>query len=225
MKESASYQSPISSEDVRIKNKGQGRIFENPILDFFTRSSPTITIVNYGLIIASMLVLNARWGMVEGLWNVVALYAAGLIFWTLAEYLLHRYVFHYISENKIWMKIHYAMHGYHHEYPKDPERLFMPPLPGWVLSYVFALVFFVLFFLVGQSSISLAFTAGFVNGYLMYTLMHYSIHRVKPPKFMKGVWKHHTLHHYKHHDLAFGVSSPIWDYVFRTLPPENKQEK
>ena len=48
--------------------------------------------------------------------------------------------------------------------------------------------------------------------------MHYAIHAIKPPfKWMKGLWRNHELHHYKHADKGFGVSSTLWDHVFSTM--------
>ena len=66
-----------------------------------------------------------------------------------------------------------------------------------------------------------AFFPGFVVGYLGYVFTHFAIHKFRKPKnFLGYVWDHHNLHHFKHDDKAFGVSSPLWDYVFGTMPPK-----
>jgi sterol desaturase/sphingolipid hydroxylase (fatty acid hydroxylase superfamily) len=141
-------------------------------------------------------------------------YAGGFLFWTFFEYLMHRYIFHLVSESKFLQRMQYASHGVHHEFPRDVERVFMPPLPGIItISILFLLCYFLLHLF------AFPFLAGMISGYMLYSLMHYSMHHLKPPRWLKPLWKHHSLHHYKYPNLAFGVSTPIWDYVFGTMPP------
>jgi 4-hydroxysphinganine ceramide fatty acyl 2-hydroxylase len=104
--------------------------------------------------------------------------------------------------------------GIHHEYPKDPSRLFMPPLPGLIIISVILSILYL-----PMKNYAFHFMAGLVNGYLFYSFIHYSIHRFRPPKRFKRLWSHHTLHHYKYGEKAFGVSTLFWDRVFGTLPP------
>ena len=215
------YRSILEKDsDTKIKNKGHIRMFDNPILEILSLSSPTIITVAYGSYVAVMLWMNHLYGPVESLQQGALLYLGGIFTWTFAEYMLHRYVFHFVSDSKIWMRIHYATHGYHHEYPRDSRRLFMPPLPGAIISAVFLGIFAIF-----MGKFAFVFTAGFVNGYIVYSLMHYATHRIAPPKLLKGLWRHHALHHYKHPDLAFGVSTTLWDHVFRTLPPKDAQAR
>jgi sterol desaturase/sphingolipid hydroxylase (fatty acid hydroxylase superfamily) len=220
MAEDHGFVSPLQDDNVKIKNNGHPKLFKNPILEVLSLSSPLITLVAYGSYISVMIFLNStELGGVEGISNIVGLYFIGFLCWTLAEYLLHRHVFHFVSDNKYFMRFHYVMHGYHHEYPRDAHRLFMPPLPGAMISGLFLGIFYLLI-----GDIAFVFTGGFVSGYLFYTMMHFSMHRFKPPKFLKGLWRHHALHHYKYSNRAFGVSSPLWDHIFRTMPP-NKEGK
>ncbi|MGQ9864610.1 MAG: sterol desaturase family protein [Bacteroidia bacterium] len=200
---------------IRPKVHGKVRLFENPILEALTYSSPYViwgmylpTIV--GLVYYSVVHLQVEVG------TVVGLYIAAMLSWSLAEYLLHRYVFHWADERPWVQKLVYYMHGVHHEYPSDAHHLFMPPLP----SLVFALFFGLLFYgILGKYGF--VFLAGFINGYLIYSTMHYLMHRVKnPPKPLRALWRYHHLHHFKTPDKAFGVSSSLWDWVFGTLPPK-----
>lgn len=211
-------QSPLTDDDVKIKVKGHARMFRNPVLEVLSLSSPMITTLSYGSVIAVIVYLNTFFGKVETLTQGLWIYGAGLLAWTFFEYVLHRYVFHYVYESEGGKRFHYLMHGYHHEYPRDSHRLFMPPLPGALIATVFLIFWFI--FLWGYAFV---FTGGFVNGYLFYTLMHYSIHRFKPPGPLKNLWKHHNLHHFKYNNKAFGVSSTLWDHVFRTLPPKKAE--
>lgn len=140
------------------------------------------------------------------------------MFWTFAEYVLHRWVFHFVNDSKIVKKIHYAVHGYHHNVPRDHKRLFMPPIPAILILSTF----FGLFYLfMGQAA--WFFLPGFEMGYLMYAMVHYSVHTRKPPRRLKFLWEHHSLHHYRYPDLAFGVSNTFWDKVFGTMPPKRKK--
>jgi sterol desaturase/sphingolipid hydroxylase (fatty acid hydroxylase superfamily) len=59
--------------------------------------------------------------------------------------------------------------------------------------------------------------AGFIHGYLVYDLLHYFIHRGRVPTRLGRFLRHyHMQHHYSAPDRHFGVSSPLWDVVFRT---------
>jgi len=110
-------------------------------------------------------------------------------------------------------KIAYAVHGVHHDYPKDKDRLAMPPILSAAISFG---LFFLFSFLMGNSVY--AFFPGFIFGYISYLGVHYIVHAFQPPKnIFKALWVNHGVHHYKHHDKNFGVSSPLWDYVFGTI--------
>ncbi len=202
-----------------IKN-GKGRVFGHPALELLHKSSPLSTLLTYGSVIALAFSLNARFGAVKSLGLGIALYLAGIFVWTLFEYLLHRYLFHFMGDSKFAREFHRLAHGYHHEYPRDDEHLFMPPLPGLLLSAIFLCLWFLVF-----GKFSFVFFAGFVNGYLLYSALHYAIHTRKPPKAFKGLWQHHALHHYKFPNHAFGVSSRLWDQLFRTMPQRGKQKR
>ena len=118
-------------------------------------------------------------------------------------------------------KISYKMHGVHHDYPKDKQRLAMPPLVSILLGTLFLLLFKLVL-----DQYSFSFLAGFVIGYASYLLVHYSVHIFRPPNnFMKALWTNHAIHHYGDENILFGVSSPIWDYVFRTLPEKKEKGK
>lgn len=204
--------------------KKQARLFRNPVLEAMTKTSPLISIFFYlPLILALMYVAIAIKGI--PVLTAVLCFIFAFFFWTLSEYLLHRFLFHWISNSKIVMRMHYLMHGVHHDYPNDEERLLMPPVPGLILASLLFGLFYLLFYILGMAAITWAFFPGFFLGYLMYSFIHYSIHKYKPPVFLKPLWLHHKLHHHKYPDKAFGVSSVFWDRVFRTLPPESNSDK
>lgn len=142
----------------------------------------------------------------------------GFVFWTLFEYVLHRFVFHHIVENPIGQRIHFMIHGVHHAHPRDPDRLVMPLLVSLPLGGLFFAFFH---WALGPSGLGMC--AGFILGYLAYDGLHWAIHqrRLDMP-VLRSIRRHHWLHHGQE-DRGFGVSSPIWDYVFRTMPKRAKR--
>ncbi len=204
----------------KIYNKGQAKLFQNQYLEYLTKTHP---LVIWGMYLP-ILILFPYFGMaskgISGL-NALVLFIAGMLFWSLTEYILHRFAFHYHPKTELGHRINYVLHGNHHEYPRDKERLFMPAAPSLIL----ASMFFGMFFLV-LGKYAFPFFPGFMFGYLLYGSMHYAIHAWKPPfKWMKPLWRNHHLHHYKHGDAGFGVSSTVWDHVFGTMYDlENEKE-
>ncbi|MBA3648388.1 MAG: sterol desaturase family protein [Chitinophagales bacterium] len=199
--------------EFKIKNKGQATIFHSRHLEVLTKTSPQVIFSIYipliiAMIIYSIAVLHIQW------YQAMGFYFSGMFFWTLFEYLMHRFAFHHHSENPKMQKFLYTAHGVHHEFPRDKERLFMPPAP----SLIIASLLFSVYYFVFQNN-AFPFFPGFITGYLIYGSMHYAIHAMAPPfKFMKPLWKYHHLHHYKVPGKGFGVSSSFWDHIFRTVP-------
>lgn len=148
------------------------------------------------------------------LWEVVALFLGGLVAFTFVEYMTHRWVFHMFEvddHTKDWTP--HRQHGIHHDYPKDINRLAMPP----IASIVVASVFFYLFRYV-LDDYSYSFTAGFLSGYALYLVVHYVIHVFRAPNnAFKALWVNHSIHHYQDEEIYFGVTSPMWDHIFGTV--------
>jgi sterol desaturase/sphingolipid hydroxylase (fatty acid hydroxylase superfamily) len=210
---------------IRAQNKfrqeklSPAKIFRNPFLELFTRTSLAITMVHYPLLIAALLVLGVR-NSYFSISYMALVWGGGLLFWTLFEYIMHRYLFHISDHIKGTDRFQYVMHGVHHNHPRDEERVFMPPLPGLLIT---AILLGINYLIMGASA--WFFTAGMVTGYLAYAWIHYNVHLKPPHRIFRKWWKHHALHHFKYPDRAFGVSSPIWDMVFRTMPPKEPQKQ
>ncbi len=214
----------IPMEFQKIYNKGQAQLFKNQYLEFLTKTHPLVIWGMYTPIL-TLLPYYAITTLYYRGTLVLLLFVAGIIFWTFTEYILHRFLFHHHPNTDKGKRINYVLHGNHHEYPRDKERLFMPAVPSLMIASLFFLVFYVV---LGKYAIP--FFPGFMFGYLIYGSMHYAIHAWNPPfKWMKGLWRNHHLHHYKENDLGFGVSSTLWDHVFGTMfdlkkEKENKEE-
>jgi len=202
-------------EHLRPRNAGTDELFKNSWLEKFTRTHISVPVTMHILItiIVSYFALQQL-----SVVTFLLLFGGGWLFWTFCEYWVHRYVYHVHTDKKWLLKIQHMGHGIHHQYPKDPTRLAMPPLPAIILLSGF----FGIFWLV-MGNYAVAFFPGFLFGYMLYISLHYAQHRIKPPAFgpWNRLWKYHMLHHYKYPESkVFGVSTNLWDAVFGTLPPK-----
>lgn len=208
---------PVRPEDLEMRPRGKearGRLFKSGFMEGMTRVSPTVALVTYIPIALAFVVVNFWQGYVPHVGEATLLFLGGMLSWTLFEYVVHRFVFHYITESRVIKTFHYYAHGIHHEFPRDHGRLFMPP----AIALTVAAVVFGFFYLI-MGVRAFMFFPGFVIAYLLYAFLHYSIHRYRPPRGLKFLWRHHLQHHYRCPKRAFGVSSPFWDFIFRTMPP------
>ncbi len=203
----------------KINNKGQAQLFNNRYLEVLTKTHPLVIWGMY-VPIATALMYYAFSTHSEPVWKIVILFFTGMFCWTFFEYLMHRFAFHYVAESERAQRFIYVMHGNHHHFPRDRERLFMPPVPSLILASV---LFSLQYLIMGKAAFM--FFPGFIIGYLIYGSMHYAIHAWNPPfKWLKPLWRNHHLHHYKNDDKGFGVSTTLWDHVFGTTF-DLKQEK
>jgi sterol desaturase/sphingolipid hydroxylase (fatty acid hydroxylase superfamily) len=153
--------------------------------------------------------------------SFVLFFALGLGVWTVTEYLLHRFIFHYHPTSAWGKRIHFIFHGIHHDYPKDRLRLVMPPSASIPLAALFYFLFSLLF----QQNQLFAFFPGFLLGYLIYDMLHYAMHHYNfKSGMMKRIKQHHMLHHYNDPEKGFGVSSSLWDEIFRSQFPKKPQQ-
>ena len=192
--------------------KASPPMFQSRWLDRFTRVHHLVPVL---LFLPAIVILFALGIPRAGIWTSLALAAGGYAFWTLTEYWLHRLVFHFEPEDGIGARLHWIMHGVHHDHPNDPMRLVMPPSVSVPLSALFYLAFY----LVLGDTYALAFGAGFLGGYLLYDMTHYHLHHHKPrTRAGKRLRQLHMRHHFQDDTRGFGVSAPWWDFVFGTAP-------
>ena len=153
------------------------------------------------------------WKSESGPLQLAGLFAAGLFVWSFTEYVLHRFLFHWVPPGNWGERLHFIWHGVHHDYPNDRLRLVMPPS----VSIPLAVIFFTGFRALLGAPAVYPFFAGFLLGYLCYDMMHYAMHHLRwNHPFWQRVRQHHMLHHYQQNDRGFGVSNPLWDYIFNT---------
>ena len=198
-------------------NFGSAHMFDNPILEKISRTHISIPLIMFfciSLVSFYFAVTKTDISLGKGLLTLIA----GIFVFTFVEYMMHKHFFHMEPDTPVKDKLQYSVHGVHHDYPKDKDRLAMPPFVSAVYTIIFYLVFTLL-----MGDYALFFLPGFLIGYSAYLGVHYIVHAYQPPKnFFKVLWVNHAIHHYKDPDVGFGVSSPLWDYIFRTMPKRIK---
>jgi sterol desaturase/sphingolipid hydroxylase (fatty acid hydroxylase superfamily) len=195
------------------------RIFKNPILESFTHVHPIVPLV---LWVPVILFLFYRGIALKGIGTseFAILFFFGLILWTFTEYVLHRFVFHWNASSRAGKYFVFLFHGLHHDDPQDPTRLVMPPVPAILIVSLLWMLFSSVF-PYKYIDVIMAF---FLIGYLCYDYIHYATHHFPMTSPVgKYLRKYHLQHHYSGEKSKYGVSSPLWDYIFGTLsgPKDN----
>lgn len=205
----------VSNEDQTI------RMFDSDILEFFSKVHFTVPLYIYLPVIGYNLFLSIYTYSLPAI-DIFSYIIIGIAVWTFAEYMLHRFVFHFKAKSNFGKKLHFIFHGVHHDYPSDSRRLVMPPS----VSIPLAVLFYYLFKLIIGGIFVAPFFIGFIIGYLFYDLTHYAIHHFNMHnKFWLAIKNHHMKHHYMDETKGFGVSSPVWDKVIGTDFPKVEKVK
>jgi dihydroceramide fatty acyl 2-hydroxylase len=192
------------------------RLFKNPLLDKLSRVHWSVPLFLYVPVLVLLAGLSFKHYSSGG-----ALLAAvlGYFIWTLVEYFGHRFLFHCAFPGRFGARIHFLIHGVHHEHPNDPLRLVMPALLSGPIMLISFLVGRLLFGLPLEYPVLM----GFMAGYLGYDMVHYYVHHGQPKSWAgRTLRRLHMLHHFRDPERGFGVSAPWWDYVFKTahIPAE-----
>ncbi|MDD4976201.1 MAG: sterol desaturase family protein [Bacteriovorax sp.] len=195
------------------KNTGESiRIFKNPILESFTHVHPIIPLVVWVPVILFLFYRGVSIKNVNAL-EFLSLFVFGILLWTLTEYVLHRFVFHWNSKSAAGKYFVFLFHGLHHDDPQDPTRLVMPPVPAIIIVYLLWLLFSAVF----PARYIDVIMGYFLIGYLCYDYIHYATHHfAMTSPIGKYLRKYHLQHHYAGERSRYGVSSPLWDYIFKT---------
>ncbi len=203
-----------SEEEKRLINKHRpqrARIFKSDFLESLTLVEyKTIFKVWIPVLIAFIIYGNLKFP--QSIIVNLAIIFAGIISWTLAEYLIHRFPFHWSPKSEWGKKLVYQMHGNHHDDPHDPLRGVMPIAPA---IFYLTIIYSIFYLLIPIQFLNIFF-GGFLIGYLCYDGIHFYTHHGKPKnKIGKYLRRVHLVHHV-HDDSMFGISSPLWDFVFGT---------
>lgn len=205
-----------------VSNKDETvRMFKSDFFEAFSRVHYTVPLYIFLPVIFYFL-YRSIWLFELKFLSIVSLIIIGLFVWTLTEYTLHRFVFHFQPKSQLGKKLHFIFHGVHHDYPSDSKRLVMPPSVSLPLATLFYLLFGVI---LGVSFVA-PFFVGFLIGYLFYDLSHYAIHHFNMhSKIWLAIKNHHMKHHYQDPAKGFGVSTPLWDIIIGTNFLQNRNKK
>ncbi|MBN1261664.1 MAG: sterol desaturase family protein [Anaerolineae bacterium] len=207
-----------------VDSKEPIRLFKSDFLEFFTHIHPAVIMIIWLPVAVFFLVRAVQQHMTAGVsaLRIVAGFVIGVAVWTLAEYVLHRFVFHFRPQTPSQERLSFLFHGVHHAQPRSKTRLVMPPAVSIPLALLFYGLYLLLVGVVLGADLWIApLFAGFIVGYLLYDLIHYSLHHFPAKRgFFLMVRRHHMHHHFKTPDQRFGVSSPFWDVVFGTNPKD-----
>lgn len=204
-----------------MAKKQSSRLFENDLLESLTHVHPIVPLVVWTPVCAYFLFQSVWIQNLSGLELVTWAFIA-LLVWTFTEYILHRFVFHFDAKSAFGKRLIYLFHGIHHDEPDDATRLVMPPFPAVVIMCGL----YALFALVVPGRYLNVFMAFFIVGYLIYDYIHYATHHF-PMKSKVGSYlrKYHLRHHHAKEHSKYGVSNPLWDYVFYTVTGPKKDYK
>lgn len=191
------------------------RMFETPLIESFSRVHPAAPFIFWTPFLFYFVYRAYDGGLSPVLIPLAVL--AGLLLWSITEYVLHRFVFHRITGTFAGRRFFFVLHGVHHDYPTDGSRLVMPlgvSIPMGTAVYVLLLAVLAP---LGGAVIDAVFV-GFGIGYLAYDGIHYATHHFRM-KSKLGSWlkRYHMVHHHTGENAKWGVSSPLWDWVFGTM--------
>jgi sterol desaturase/sphingolipid hydroxylase (fatty acid hydroxylase superfamily) len=146
-------------------------------------------------------ILRARW------WCA---FFFGIVLWTLAEYLLHRFVYHDMPFAK-------ELHARHHTRPTD-----FIGSPLWISLLGFS-AFLLILSQFWKFEMASGTTCGLIVGYVWYLVIHDAVHRwrMDEKSWMRRMRLRHLRHHRSPTPGNFGVTTGVWDFVFATpiAPP------
>ncbi|TKA67185.1 hypothetical protein B0A49_05824 [Cryomyces minteri] len=141
--------------------------------------------------------------------QLIPYWILGLCIWTIVDHL---------PDNRVFITLHFLLHGIHHYLPMDRLRLVMPPTLFVVLATPFWKLAHTVFFYNWYAAV--AVYCGGIFGYICYDLTHYFLHHRNLPSYYRELKKYHLQHHFADYENGFGVTSRFWDRVFKTeLPP------
>lgn len=194
------------------------RLFENPVLDKLSRVHHLVPLCLYLPAVLALVWDASRFLPPE---IMAAFFCAGYVIWTLVEYFGHRFLFHLDVKSALGQRLHFLIHGVHHDHPSDPLRLVMPPL----MSLPIMVTAFAVSRLLFGAAPGLPVMAGFIAGYLVYDMLHFYLHHGRPRTRLGRAFRwRHMHHHFRDETSCFGVSAPWWDAVFRTKPAHSPQD-
>lgn len=174
------------------------------------RSRPFLV---YPAVIMVMVVLVADRRQIE--WAVgLTLFCGGLTVWTLIEWCLHR-AMHVDTGRPAVARFQELAHLCHHRAPHDLEHSVVSLRASVPLGMLFLALWLAMFRDVDRAML---LHVGVLTGYLGYEFIHLADHGAWRIPVLRRLARYHARHHHQDWNRTFGVTSPLWDWVFRSLP-------
>lgn len=168
----------------------------------------------YPALAIMLLTLAQRWEPQNSAQYFASLFTLGIGLWTLLEYGLHRFLFHIHVRNRVLQEVLSEPHHRHHAAPRDPDQILVHPAFGLTVSVI---LYAILYFICRTLFAPTAILTGIWTGFLYYELVHYRVHlSLSGSAVLQNQRRAHFYHHFSDARRNFGVTSPLWDYVFRT---------
>lgn len=205
----AAYDAAVSDWERERSAAPLPALFRHPALDAFTRAPPWTPYVLAGPLLLGSVYLGRGTELGSGL----GAFVVGALLWSLLEYLLHRFFFHAQVRGETARIAVFLAHGHHHATPMDRMRIAAPPLQ---MVSALLLLFGICDVIFDGSAVWIAF-AGSIAAYLAYEAIHYAIHHGREGLgILRAVRRHHLAHHHVDARSRWGISTPLWDVVFRS---------
>jgi hypothetical protein len=148
----------------------------------------------------------------SGLWPMFII--LGVVCWTLIEYVLHRFVLHLQAPTAGLQRAIERLHLGHHWEPADVAKITVPVYGSLPIAVALLGLWRLLS---GSWQATALLMIGTIIGYLTYETMHFRIHCcVACGRWLCWQRAQHFVHHFKNHERCFGVTTPLWDWVFGT---------
>jgi len=150
--------------------------------------------------------------------DLLWLVPVGLLIWTVLEYFFHRVLFHTHFRRPWLREIVNRSHLSHHAAPRDPKQILVIPSFGLVVS---AAIYPILFVLTRNLFTASGIISGIWLGFLYYEAVHYRVHvSLSDSPLLRYQRRAHFYHHFSNPHSCYGVTSPLWDHVFRSYRPD-----
>jgi len=159
--------------------------------------------------------LTARGRPGSVLVNVLPFLLIGIVAWTLLEYGFHRILLHAEFRSPIMQKFINASHLRHHAAPRDPDQILVQLSFALVIS---AVLYGAILIATRDAFVTSGVMSGVWLGFLYYEAVHYRVHlSLAHSALLQQQRRAHFYHHFSDSGKCFGVTSPLWDYVFGTM--------
>ena len=188
------------------------RLFASDFLERLTRTS-VVTLVLVWTPVFGLSLVAGLWLGGYSLLQSLLIVVAGALWWTLFEYLAHRFFFHLDRWVPRAQPLTFLFHGCHHVDPQDATRNLMPFLTTVPLFGAHLAILMMIF----SQPLALGLAGAIGLTYVAYDTIHYVSHQCQPRgPLLRYLKAHHMFHHFRDETTNFGVSSPLWDWVFGT---------